>query len=1008
MPNYANIKASIASIIRENGNNEITGALLQQCLLAMINSLGADYQFVGIATPTTNPGTPDQNVAYVAGLAGTYANFGGVTLADGEFAVLKYNGAWAKETGFNFRSKYPYSYYPFAELNDDTRKYGPAIVEVYINGEKYQTDDFRIRTFRYQQTGLDWEGERTEFVLADEYGDILNYLTFDTPPYYKFVHNEDYSVCAFINFGAIEPGTGYGANFVSSLNKKIVNAVKVAENSPTIALLKGVEESINVIEKSEIRQDVTLTWERYGIDSAGGLNTFAEQMHTTITDVIPGTVFEFERGIYRVNLFLDGEFVKQDSDFLPPGPVGVREYSSPTDAVYNTVMVSCYGNYLVDTNNVRLILNVTEILKAVSYALKAKQDLINGNIDEWIDYAGLVQNGSISGATGLLVPYTYYRSIVGLPLRNDKNIIILNPVDRLSNKQVSFWDANDTLTRIVNVVDMTNYKLEHTETEVRANITLISGLAPYPDRLREISVCVTADDRAKISEINGIPLDIPQIPSGVLTGIKAAGTLLPKDVNTVDIPNASPTQSGLLTPENLQKLSLITPGNITISGSGVTKNASAFGFLPNKTASENVAALRDAVAGGGTILVDYPGTYLVDDTILIGSNTDLIFGAGVFISMQADKRFLLNAGAENRTYDENIRIVGLNLISNQHNVISTIYGLRGYIAFFYVRNLYISGFSLLDGGSNPFVIHVCTFENVLIENVRIEGLKDAIHFGRGKGFVVRNGLFKTHDDPIALNAHDYPTSNPEFGDIVDGTIENCTDLSDISTVGYFARLLPGAWVDWFSGMEVHSFGDTVVSEGRIYTTSGTMGDTIISTVKPTFASGQETLSDGVTWTMQQDSGVVYSATCRNIIFRNIHLQKERSTAFSAFLDNSQYSRSYYPNAVVPVLRNIVFENIYIEANVSYILSGPAPIDIIRVLNSDISKMDFGYMPVTGLVYPQTTLIMVGTAFRGTGTVAVLTGNQNRIVNVKIIGSSVDGGLTPTATGVNVITNDIGL
>jgi hypothetical protein len=97
MANYETLKAAIQQVVKTNGNNEITGALLQQSLLSMINSLGVGYQFVGIATPSTNPGTPDQNVFYIASESGTYSNFGGLSVSDGEVAILKYNGTWTKE-----------------------------------------------------------------------------------------------------------------------------------------------------------------------------------------------------------------------------------------------------------------------------------------------------------------------------------------------------------------------------------------------------------------------------------------------------------------------------------------------------------------------------------------------------------------------------------------------------------------------------------------------------------------------------------------------------------------------------------------------------------------------------------------------------------------------------------------------------------------------------------------------------------------------------------------------
>lgn len=96
MANYATLKAAVQSVITTNGNNEITGAILQELLLSIINSLGAQYQFVGVATPSTAPGTPDYNVAYIAG-PGTYSNFGSdIEIPIGFLGFFKYNGSWSK------------------------------------------------------------------------------------------------------------------------------------------------------------------------------------------------------------------------------------------------------------------------------------------------------------------------------------------------------------------------------------------------------------------------------------------------------------------------------------------------------------------------------------------------------------------------------------------------------------------------------------------------------------------------------------------------------------------------------------------------------------------------------------------------------------------------------------------------------------------------------------------------------------------------------------------------
>jgi len=59
------------------------------------------YLFAGVATPTTNPGTPDGNVFYLATAPGTYSNFGGIQIVDGEAVILEWRGSWVKKiSGF--------------------------------------------------------------------------------------------------------------------------------------------------------------------------------------------------------------------------------------------------------------------------------------------------------------------------------------------------------------------------------------------------------------------------------------------------------------------------------------------------------------------------------------------------------------------------------------------------------------------------------------------------------------------------------------------------------------------------------------------------------------------------------------------------------------------------------------------------------------------------------------------------------------------------------------------
>lgn len=101
MGGYTKLKAAIAAAIKANGNNEITGAIMQVVLNTIVSIVGANRTFVGIANENTNPGTPDSNVFYIAYKAGNYVNFqseaSNLTVKPGELAIL-YNGTnnWDK------------------------------------------------------------------------------------------------------------------------------------------------------------------------------------------------------------------------------------------------------------------------------------------------------------------------------------------------------------------------------------------------------------------------------------------------------------------------------------------------------------------------------------------------------------------------------------------------------------------------------------------------------------------------------------------------------------------------------------------------------------------------------------------------------------------------------------------------------------------------------------------------------------------------------------------------
>lgn len=105
MANYQNLKDSVKDVIKTNGNQEITGQIMQNVLLTIINGIGSNRTYAGLADSETNPDSIDANVFYIAYKEGKYIYFpiyegnSEIVLNNGEIAIL-YNigNVWKKET----------------------------------------------------------------------------------------------------------------------------------------------------------------------------------------------------------------------------------------------------------------------------------------------------------------------------------------------------------------------------------------------------------------------------------------------------------------------------------------------------------------------------------------------------------------------------------------------------------------------------------------------------------------------------------------------------------------------------------------------------------------------------------------------------------------------------------------------------------------------------------------------------------------------------------------------
>lgn len=130
MSKFANLIASIKAAIKTNGAQGITGQILQNKLLEMVEELGAGFTFGGVITPESSFDSAtygDVNVVFLASVAGSYPTFGGFTLQPGQVALFSYDGAWKKSIISYYANEYVYGIrHYFTNSSPDLTRIGDA------------------------------------------------------------------------------------------------------------------------------------------------------------------------------------------------------------------------------------------------------------------------------------------------------------------------------------------------------------------------------------------------------------------------------------------------------------------------------------------------------------------------------------------------------------------------------------------------------------------------------------------------------------------------------------------------------------------------------------------------------------------------------------------------------------------------------------------------------------------------------------------------------------------
>jgi len=322
-----------------------------------------------------------------------------------------------------------------------------------------------------------------------------------------------------------------------------------------------------------------------------------------------------------------------------------------------------------------------------------------------------------------------------------------------------------------------------------------------------------------------------------------------------------------------------------------------FGFSPSASPEVNAVALQKALDGGKkTVKCAKPGVYGLDRTIFLDSDTTLEFAPGTVLKkMKPYASVLLNRGALCYGMDSNIVVRNVEISVNQmqdfYGPDSNAPGLRGHFAFYRVKNCEIYNFTCNDCEGGQYCWQIAEFDGILLDGFTIRGKKDGLHVNRGKNFILRNGVLRTGDDGVALNAGDWPGAcTPVMGSIENGLVENVVDEDGGKC--NFARVITGVWTQWHPGMKLQR-DDIVLAGQNVYAVHPHPVSTneFVAVTKPTHTHGVWQSPEGINYQFLHADGCS-RADIKNVTFRNVKMQCQRS--FSCSWEMGSWARLVHP------------------------------------------------------------------------------------------------------------------
>ena len=232
MANYSDLIQTINDSIKSNGNQEITGPVLNAVLQAMVSALGEGYQFMGMATPDTNPGTPDEKVFYIATREGSYINFTNdaqpISIVNGISLIILTGGYWSVYTLCEFKT-FGVNY--FTTWGGQNRR----VRELYLNG----INDSETYTVEYMRHYVSGAYHENNFVIQDSTGiTVCSYIDTLSNPTKGLVRLAEQNNSGISGYAVLDYESD-DVNLTPTINNETAGDYEL---SPTIyAYLKGVD-----------------------------------------------------------------------------------------------------------------------------------------------------------------------------------------------------------------------------------------------------------------------------------------------------------------------------------------------------------------------------------------------------------------------------------------------------------------------------------------------------------------------------------------------------------------------------------------------------------------------------------------------------------------------------------------------------------------------------------------------------------------------------------------------